>query len=58
MSNTQVALNWTICPRCKVRPREIGHFTGEMEMYCDVCNDRLAEGYREQQEFAHYHNED
>lgn len=50
--------NWRLCKRCKVREREISSYDGAMEMYCEVCNDRLAENYREQQEFAHYHNED
>jgi len=45
-----------LCPRCKKRDREV--IDGETQMYCDVCNDRLADSYREQKEFAHYHSED
>ena len=49
-------VDWTICPKCKKREREIA-FDGEMEMYCEVCNDRLADSYRQMKEFREYHND-
>lgn len=41
------------CPRCKKREKE--NIDGEWQWYCGACNDREAERYREQQEFAYYH---
>jgi len=48
--------NLYLCSRCGIRDKEV--IDGETQFYCDVCNDRLAEGYRERQEFNHYHSED
>lgn len=50
--------DWEICPRCRKRYREVSTLDGLMEMYCEVCNDTLAENYREAKEFERYHSED
>lgn len=46
-----------VCERCKKRNVEVSE--GEdgpwTSGYCSHCNDKLAENYREQQEFAYYH---
>ena len=47
--------NAYLCPRCKRQDREV--IDGKTQFYCSDCNDRLAESYREQQEFVHFHNE-
>ena len=44
-----------MCPRCNKRERE--NIDGDFEMYCSTCNDNLAESYRDQQEFQHYHRD-
>lgn len=51
-------MNDFMCPKCKKREREISTLDGCMEMYCDVCNDKLAEIYRQNKEFEYYHSED
>lgn len=43
------------CARCKKQPVEI---IGDwISQYCPACNDRLAERYREQQEFIYWHTD-
>ena len=44
-----------ICRRCKRRYVEI--IDGWCSLYCDFCNDKLAEAYREQKEWEHFHND-
>lgn len=49
-------IDWKLCPRCKKRDREICSINGYMEIYCDSCNDTLAEAYRERKEFEYWHD--
>lgn len=51
-------VDWTICPNCKKREREICSHDGQMEMYCGYCADKLYEDYKERVEFEYYHRED
>jgi hypothetical protein len=43
------------CTRCKKQPVEV--IDDWVSQYCDACNDRLAEKYREQQEYLYYHTD-
>jgi hypothetical protein len=45
-------VDWTICPNCKKREREICSHDGQMEMYCGYCADKLYEDYKERVEFG------
>lgn len=49
-------MKYRICPRCK--KNECERIDDEYEMYCEVCNDILAEKYKEQKEFEYYHSND
>ncbi len=46
---------YKICSRCK--QRECENIDGEYQWYCASCNDKLAEGYREMNEWQEYHND-
>lgn len=45
-----------ICQRC--HKQEVEVIEDWVSQYCPYCNDHLAEKYREQQEFAYYHQDD